>query len=317
MDVEFHGNDYMNPTISFMTSGGNPFSHLHQHLTQVSSAPIEGFWSTLELQPDLFAPQSFSVGVVVQTENDRIHYHLLSDFKKFDCIYGHNFPKSVVSDMLSQAEEILRQAAQNRFNLNEVNFGTDNLRLSKPLFTSGKAIDTIIDRLYRDVVVLEPHDAKKIQLFETLDTPTVRKLVNDKLKEIAALNYERIVLDSDTGVLVRDGEKSHHLDFNLKTSSACGSVVSAVYKTVQSIEMNLLRANLDLTAYCRFNNFSARGVFLMLPDQSKLEPKEWRKVEDVVGEQSWKLERDGFRVAAFDSPELLAKEVYDWAFPTI
>lgn len=307
----------MNPKISFMTSGGNPFSHLHQHFTQVLSAPVEGFWSTLELQPDLFASQSFSVGVVVQTDNDRIHYHLLSDFRKFDCIYGHNFPKSTVIEMLSQAEEILREAAQKRFNLNEVDFWTDNLRLSKPMFTSGKDIETIIDRLYRDVVVLEPHDTKKIQLFETLDTPTVRKLVNDRLKEIAALDFERIVLDSDTGVLVRDGEKSHHLDFNLKTSSACGSVVSAVYKTVQSIEMNLLRANLDLTAYCRFNNFSARGVFLMLPDQSKLEPKEWRKVEDVVGEQSWKLERDGFRVAAFDSPELLAKEVYDWALPTL
>lgn len=308
----------MNTTkLSFITAGDKTFSHLRPHIMQVNSAQIQGFWSTLELQPDLFVPQSFSVGVIVRPDNDRVYYHLLSDIKKFDCIYGSNLPKSLVSELLVQSEEILRNAAQRGLSLEEIDFGASNLRLSKPQFTSGTDIENIVTKLYQDVVVLEPHNIKQVGGFETLDTPAVRKLVNDKLRLIAALDYERIVLDSNTGVLVRDGEKTHHLDFNLKTSSACGSVVSAVYKTVPSIEMNLLRANLDLTAYCRFNNLSSRGVFLMLPEQSRLEPKDWHKVVDVVSEQSWKLERDGFHVVAFDSPDLLAKDVYDWALPTL
>ena len=62
----------------------------------------------------------------------------------------------MVGEMLAQAEEIFRQADQNQFDLNEAEFGTDNLKLSSPVFTSGKTIDDIINRLYEDVVVLEP-----------------------------------------------------------------------------------------------------------------------------------------------------------------
>ena len=37
----------------------SPFSNFQQHFAQVSPAPIEGYWATLDLQPDLFAPQWF------------------------------------------------------------------------------------------------------------------------------------------------------------------------------------------------------------------------------------------------------------------
>jgi|CXWL01.1.fsa_nt_gi hypothetical protein len=307
----------MSSNFSFISSGDNPFLHLQKKAVKIDQTPIVGSWATLELQPDLFAPQSFTVGVVIQADNDRVNYHLLSDFRKFECLYGTHFPKSTISELFAQAEECLRMAAQNRIGLIDIDFGTSNLRLSNPVFTSGTSIEGIIKRLYEDVVVLKPHNIKPIRYFDTIDTPTVRKMVNEKLKEIAALDYEKIVIDSGAGFLVKDGDKSHHLDFNLRTSSACGSVVSAVYKTVPTIEMNLLRANLDLTTYCRINKLSSRGVFLMLPEQDKLEPKEWRKVEDIVGEQRWKLERDGFRVAAFDTPSKIASEVYEWAKPTL
>ena len=132
------------------------FAHLQQYFTQVSPEPVEGFWFTLELQPDLFAPQSFSVGVVVQTKGKGVYYRILKDLTKFKHLYGQDFPESMVGEMLSQAEEIFRQADQNQFDLNEAEFGTDNLKLSSPVFTSGKTIDDIINRLYEDVVVLEP-----------------------------------------------------------------------------------------------------------------------------------------------------------------
>ena len=132
------------------------FSHLHQHAAPVSPSPVEGFWFTLELQPDLFAPQSFSVGVVVQTKGKGVYCRLLKDLMKFKHIYGHDFPELIVGEMLSQAEEILRQADQKRVDLKQVNFGTDNLKLSKPMSTSGKTVDDIINRLYKNVVILEP-----------------------------------------------------------------------------------------------------------------------------------------------------------------
>lgn len=141
----------------------SPFSNFQQHFAQVSPAPIEGFWFTLELQPDLFAPQSFSVGVVVQTKGGGVYCRILEDLTKLKHLYGHNFPEAMVGHVLSKAEETIRQAEQNQFDLSslshighEMDFGTDNLKLSKPMFTSGKNIDDIVNRLYENVVVLEP-----------------------------------------------------------------------------------------------------------------------------------------------------------------
>lgn len=135
----------------------SPFSNFQQHFVQVSPEPIEGYWSTLDLQPDLFAPQSFSVGVVFQTSDNKIHCRLLKDLVKLDYIYGHDFPKSIVGEMLLHAEEILKQAEKNRFSLEAIDFYTNNLRLSKSMFSSGKTVEDIINRLYKNLVVLEPH----------------------------------------------------------------------------------------------------------------------------------------------------------------
>jgi len=303
--------------INFFSSGNNPFGHLDAVTSTIRPSSFVGQWSTLELQPDLFAPQCFSVGVIVQAPQQRLHYHLLSDFKKFECIYSKQFPKKALVEMFTHAEEVLRQAAQARIALEKVDFGSPNLRLSAPAHTSGETSDSIIERIYRDVVVLEPGLSTRVRQFDSLDTPSVRDLVNQALKSIAGSDFERIVLDAKKGVLIPDGIRTHYLDVNLKTSGACGSVISAVYKTTSTVEMNLLRANLDLTTFSKLQRIKNKGVFLMLPERTQLAPAEWERIENVVGEQSWKLEKDGFRVVSLDSADGLAKEIYDWARPTL
>jgi hypothetical protein len=303
--------------INFFSDGASPFAHIERSTTKVSMPEFEGRWSTLELQPDLFVPQHFTVGVVVQASNDRLHYHLLSDFKKFECIYANRFPKKTIREMFSHAEEVLRAAVRDNKSLENVEFNTSNLFLSKSSYTSGASFDVVVDRLYNGLVVLEPHITSKVRQFESLDNPAVRDLVNCELKKIAAMDYEKIVLDSKSGFSVEDGDRTHYFDINLRTTRACGSVVSAIYKTAQSIEMNLLRANIDLSTFSKIKNIKEKGVFLMLPDRSDLDGNEWNKIGNLVDEQSWKLEKDGFRVVSLDSAHEIAKEIYDWAKPTI
>lgn len=303
--------------INFFSQAGAPFSHLEPVSDVVPQANFVGKWTSVEFQPDLFAPQRFTVGIVAQMPGDRIHYNLLSDFRKFDCIYGARLSKKLIVGLMSQAEEVLRNAAQLRMDMDDIDFGSPNVYLASPLHSSGQSVEIIINRLYQDTVVLEPSLTKRINQFETLDTSTVRQLVNQELKRIAGSDFERIVLDSKGGVIIPDQNRSHYLDINLRTTQACGSVVSAVYKSVQSVEMNLLRANLDLSAFAKLKQVRDKAVFLMLPERQNLETSEWERIENVVGEHSWKLERDGFRVVGLDEPVALAQEIYDWAKPTI
>ncbi|WP_217482046.1 hypothetical protein, partial [Burkholderia contaminans] len=37
------------------------------------------------------------------------------------------------------------------------------------------------------------------------------------------------------------------------------------------------------------------------------------RIENILGEQSWSLEQQGFVVSAHDDPGPLARDVYEWA----
>ena len=301
---------------SSIASFSGDFSHLRSHASKTPPPAYSGVWSTVELQPDIFAPQRFTVGVVVQTLGERLHFKLLDDFKKFECIYHDQFPQKSVREILAYAEEALRRAVQAKMAIPEIIFGTSCLSLSPPLYTSGDDREATVERLFSEVVAMALASKKRKSEFESIDTPHARKLVNEELKRIAQMDYELIVNENSQGVLLQEDGIKHFLDLNLLTAKACGSVTSTVYKTTQTVELNLLKSSRDLTTYSRIRKVSNIGLFLLMPDPATIEAKDLKRIEDVIGEYEWKLEQDGFCVVSMASPADLAKEIYDWAKPT-
>lgn len=295
------------------------FDHLLKQARKSPEPAFQGAWSIIELQPDVFVPQWFSIGVVVQSQGDRLHFKLLEEFKKFECIYGDRFPLRMIRELMTYAEEALRLAVQGKISIPDVTFETSALRLSSPMYTSGDDRELTVERLFTELVVMAPHSQHKGRDFTSMDNSKVRALVNAELKRIASLDYEKIVIDgaSTTGMLFDDQGVKRYLDFNLRTAGACGSVVSAVYKSPISIELNLLKSSRDLTTYSRLKNLKDIGLFMMLPNEQSMEPKEYQHIGDLINDQEWKLARDGFRVVSFASETALAEEIYEWAKPTI
>lgn len=277
-----------------------------------------GSWATIELQPDIFAPQRFTVGVAVQSSADRLHFKLLDEFKKFECIYPDSFPQKSARELMAYAEEALRQAVQSKTPMSEVRFDSHCLSMSHPVFTSGSNREATVERLFSEVVAMSPSPKKRGSEFESIDTPRVRTIVNRYLKEISGLDFERFVQDEQHGLLIDgdDGSK-HFLDINLLTPRSCGSVISAVYKTAQTVEMNLLKASLDLKTCWRKRNLDSMGLFLLLPEQSAMDRKEYKRIEEVIGDHEWKLEQDHFRVVSLPEPAGLAREIFEWAKPAL
>jgi len=301
-----------NATASF----SGDFSHLRNLATKMPAPVFSGAWSTVELQPDIFVPQRFTVGVVVQTPGERLHFKLLDDFKKFECIYHDQFPQKSIREILAYAEEVLRKSVQAKTAIPEIIFETSSLSLSTPQFTSGEDREATVERLFTEVVAMAFTPKKKGSGFNTIDTTQARKLVNEELKRIAQMDYERIVNENTQGILLDEGGTKHFLDLNLLTGNACGSVTSTVYKSPQSVELNLLKSSRDLTTYSRIRNVDNIGLFLLTPSEDAFEAKELKHIEDVIFEHEWKLEKDGFHVVSLASPADLAKEIYDWAKPT-
>lgn len=306
------------PANPLLAAFGNPDS---DHLSRLAAATPRpafcGAWTTVELQPDVFVPQRFTVGVVVQTAGDRLHFKLLDDFKKFECLYHDQFPQKSARELLAYAEAALRQAVKGKTAIPEITFDTHCLALAAPSFTSGDDRETTVERLFNEVVVMGPSAKRRGSDFESIDTPHARALVNAELKKIAATDFEKIVTHDNQGILLDFEGVKHFLDLNLLTAKACGSVTSAVYKTAQSVEINLLKSSRDLTTYSRVRKMDDIGLFLLLPDSNSMEPKEFKRIEEVINEHEWKLERDGFRVTSLDTPAGLAADILDWAKPSL
>jgi len=305
----------MNSTKAFLGLGD--IGHLSAFAVEPPQPSFVGAWATVELQPDAFVPQRFTVGVAVQPPGGRLHFKLLDDLRKFECVYQGRFPQRSAREILARAELTLRVAAQAKTQLPELRFDTSALSMSVPSFTSGEDPEATVERLFDEVVVMGQADGKKPKEFESIDTPRARQLVNAELKKIAHMDFERIARPDDQGLLLDEGGVKHFLDLNLLTDGACGSVASAVYKTAQSVELNLLKTSRDLTTYARVRDLRNVGLFLLLPEPSALPAKDYRRITEVIADHEWKLERDGFRVVSLPSPAELASEIYEWALPTM
>lgn len=298
------------------------FGATHESLIKAAkSTPRPNFvgaWSTIELRPDIFAPQRFTVGVVVQAEGDRLFFKLLEDFKKFDCIYPGAFPLSVAKSLMALAFDVLSIAIKAKTPLTELRFDSHYLSISAPSFTSGADKEATVERLFAEVVPMAPSLKTNRSEFESLDNNAARRLVNQFLKPIAGLDFERFAQEDNFGLLIpSDNGAKHFLDLNLLTPNGCGSVTSAVYKTPSSVEMNLLKASLDLKTCKNTRHFEEVGLFLLLPDPERMLRKDYRHIEEVIEAHEWKLQGDGFRVVSLQDPAQLANEVYEWAKPSL
>lgn len=300
-------------TSLFYSPDANPLGHLTDHYLEVGAALFNGVWAMVELQPDLFSPQKFVIGVAVGESDGGFVFRLVSDARKFECVYGKS-KLGYIKTLLDSAEHSLIRAMNARIQLNQVEFECSNLSLSSPWVTSGASDEHVMARLFAEVVAMEPSEDKDSKEFFSLDTGQVRRLVAAELKRIGGMRYEQVAVEPKEVVLVdeQSGE-THALDLTLRKSSGAGSVLSAVYKTPSTIELNLLRASRDLSVYGRMRKADDLALFIMSARPEHFEPIEYGRVSDLLDEQSWRLERQGFRVEVYDDPSSIARSIYEWA----
>ena len=299
---------------AFLSTGHDPFAHLVPHAATISEAAFEGVWATIELQPDPFSRQRFTVGVAVGALDGTFSFRLLDDLVKFECLYGRN-DVAEIRELVEAAEQGLMRAQKNKLTLNAVAFDTSAVLLGELWTTSGASLNAVLSRLYFDVVPFIPREERKSRDFVSLDNAVVRSLVNEELKRIAGLDFERIAVEPERAVRDFNSGETHWLEFNLEPQGTAGNVISAVYKTPMTVELNLLRASRDLLTYAKLKELRDRqlGLFIMLPPKGSMPPTEFDRIENILGEQSWSLEQQGFLVSAHDAATPLAQDIWDWA----
>lgn len=301
-------------TSMFLSAGDDPYAHLRSHAADVPRAAFEGVWATIELQPDAFARQRYTVGVAVSGSDGAFRFRLLDDLVKFECLYGREDVAEIRS-LLEAAEQGLIRARKEQIELREVVFESHAVVLGELWPTAGDSQDAVLSRLFLDVVPFLPRSERKQRDFVTLDNASVRRMVDDELKRIAGLAFERISTEPRRALRDQATGESHYVEFNLEPPGKAGSVISAVYKTPMNVELNFLRASSDLATYARVKGLKDRqlALFVMTPAESAMPPAEVERVESILSEQSWNLEKQGFLVSAHSAASAIAQDVWDWA----
>lgn len=296
----------------FLSDDSDPFAHLRSHLTPIPAADFDGVWSRIELQPNPFSPQRFTIGIVVGHANGAFTYRLISDASKFECVYGKQI-SALLKPIIDSAEHALQRLSRDNHSLMEIEFESTSLSISAPWATSGKSPEQALARLFADVVVMEPTNEKRLRDFISMDTEQVRQLVHHELKRIAGIRYEKIVVEPKHLITADDGSGQHVLEFNLRPAKGAGSVLSAVYKTPDTVELNLLRSSRDLATYARIRKVDDLALFIMTAKQEQYAQPDFSRMKNLIDEQSWRLERQGFRVVSFDEPLPIAQSIIEWA----
>ena len=296
----------------FLSNGSDPYAHLRQHFANVQMAPFQGMWTTVEIQPDAFARQRFSVGVIVAGSESPFMFKLLDDLAKFECLYGKD-DLAAIRSLLEEVEYSLARAQKQGLPLRSLQFETSAVVLGDIWPTSGSSKDAVLDRLFFDCVPFIPNEERRAKDFATLDNRSVRRLVEEELKNIASVSFEKIVTEPNRQIRDTLTGDSHWLEFNLEPPNKAGNVISGVYKSADRVELSFLRASRDLATYARLKTVENLALFVMTPQADSMPPSDFDRLENVLGEQSWSLEKQGFTVIAHDSAAPLAKDVWDWA----
>lgn len=273
---------------------------------RTSERPVHGFsglWHTIEWQPDLFTPQKFVVGVMIETSTER-GAKLMDGLHRLECFFK---PATIAQEFNWLMASARRALAENGTPL------SPNLTISEGLFIQGASLQEKLDKLF-DEIVVAARPIQEGQRSESVgpDTETVRKTVADELKRIMGLRYEQVAREKGETL------SNHHLDVPLAPTRGAASIISACYRSITSIETRLLRASNDINAYAAAMKKPQKAIFMQVPDaMAPLSAKERRDIERLTGEESWKLECAGFSVPRHERVIDLAKEIDQWATPLI
>lgn len=296
----------------FSSKGADPYAHLKAHLIEVPPAAFEGAWTTIEIQPDVFSRQRYTVGVIVAAVQGELGFHILEDLGKFECLFGKGYV-STLKSLIDSAEHTLLRAKSSKTALRDLTFDTESIFIGEIWPTSGVSLENVLSRLYFDVVPFIPTDEKRLRDFIPIDNATARQLVDTELKRIAGIDFERIVTVPERQFIDKATGESHRLEFNLETNHKAGNVISAVYKTPDRVELNFLRASRDLATYMRLKGLKNPAIFVMTPTENSMPRDDRIRIENVIDEQSWSLEKQGFQVAADQGASELASYIWEWA----
>lgn len=265
-----------------------------------------GHWQVIYWQPDLFIPQRFAVGIRVASSDGNSAFRLMDKPGRIECFFNPTPIKSKFSALMALVRPCFATG-------DTPILPTPHVILGEMNFVRGPDADSIADRLFfENIQAARPRTDREASDTLGPDTEQTRISLSGFLKQITGLDYSRIVREQ--GQVLSE----HYLDVTLAPDNGAGSVISVCYKSPNTIEMKMLRAAQDINAYATSLGRKKKALFLLEPSEDiALPSKERLAIDQLIGNECWKLEQAGFDTPRNTRIPAMARDIQEWATPLL
>jgi hypothetical protein len=273
---------------------------------------IQASWSQVRFTPDLVTNEQLAVGVLIN-HDDIIHTKFIEDFSRIECAYGTDVV-GYIKSCIGLFEDFLHCNYENSF--------SSQLILEKRGFVQGESIDELLDELLVRAVPLSlPHHNKNSfrKQFHTVKTvkfhSDVKSYIKNKMGEI----YKDIFTGNET-VLVGDpliGYRRLPVAINIEQDNKIGDLLSTVYATPDTIEINCLKTLENLRAVKKYTRKDSEfKLFMLSPDELNMDllsRADKNKRKEIIGNFKWSLRSEGIGLIEEHTVDKASEQLIEWS----
>lgn len=277
----------------------------------------EGRWFEIRLTPDVVAGEMLNIGVGFIDAKRKFHFKLLDSAAPFACLYGRS-SREQFDFLLSTTRSALVRKGHHADISPHVTFG-------KPRYASGESVESILSRLYFNMVTLSRREIitdAKTPKSDTIDTPELRRQMYSAIKKRQPNNFSKFWRQEPISVQV--DKVSHNLDMQvwveetLLSPRVFGSVVSVHYKTDFYRKGGLDAGFRHLSTARQFATQTAKGaLFILRPpiDTTNYPESLQSEIDNEIDDATWVLKKR-FDISPYvaDSVDSLTRQAMAFAF---
>ncbi len=272
---------------------------------QINEKNADYQWFNIQLTPDLASGETLNIGVATINPSGHINTKMLDYFDRLECLFHKSFTDEV-KFIIKIIEHELKSG-------NTSAIPVANVSYTPARYAAGNDENQVLNTLYKTTVTLAsfPKEPQKRE-FRPASNEEIRAIIFNKIKQNIGLSAS--FLAQSPMYNIDDGNSSHQLDLPLQGFGLLGSIVSAVYKSTDRIEMNILRAIVDLDIAARIHPKDRLGLFVCKPKIDKnFTQDNANAIDNLFDQADWKAKKRGITFAADDNTGRLADNITEWA----
>ena len=272
---------------------------------------VSGIWSQIRFTPDIVSNEQLAIGIIFN-ENGSSHTRFIEDFGRVKCAYGDEITQ-IITESINLIEDAFMFGLEKSF--------SSQIIYEKRGLARGQNLDQILNDLLLQAVPLSKlHDNKDISTnrFKPIKTNAFQNHIRSILKKDMGQEYHKI-FPLQPIVEINDSKikRKINIPIQLYNSKKIADMVSTVYSSHETIELNCLKAisNLEIARdHLKANNDT--GLFILTPSDEQfnlLKIEEREKRQNYLNELEWRLQRKGITAVYSSSENIVANKILGWA----